>query len=142
MDKNYDLERFLKAQELMYPWALKEVKSGRKQTHWMWFIFPQHKALGVSSKALYYGIESIGEAREYIAHPVLGARLREISLCLLELAENDPEKIFGEIDALKLCSSMTLFAHATEDNEVFISVIKKLYGGQEDVITLSLIGIK
>jgi uncharacterized protein (DUF1810 family) len=108
----------------------------------MWFIFPQHKALGVSDRAIYYGIESIDEARAYIEHPLLGARLREISQSLLELKESDPYKIMGDIDGLKLCSSMTLFAHATEDNEVFTSVIKKLYGGQEDVITLSLIGIK
>ena len=102
-DKEYNLDRFLKVQELMYPWALREIKSGRKLTHWMWFIFPQLKVLGQSSTALYYGIEDLDEAKQYLAHPVLGTRLKEISEALLSLETNDPYKVMGDIDALKPC---------------------------------------
>ena len=132
-DKEYNLDRFLKAQELMYPWALREMKNGRKQTHWMWFIFPQLKALGQSSTALYYGIEDLDEAKQYLAHPVLGTRLKEISEVLLSLETNDPCKVMGEIDALKLCSSMTLFAEGAGYDSVFGKVIDKYYNGNKDM---------
>ena len=132
-DKEYNLDRFLKAQELMYPWALREMKNGRKQTHWMWFIFPQLKALGQSSTALYYGIEDFDEAKQYLAHPVLGTRLKEISEVLLSLETNDPCKVMGEIDALKLCSSMTLFAEGAGYDSVFGKVIDKYYNGNKDM---------
>ena len=132
-DKEYNLDRFLKAQELMYPWALREMKNGRKQTHWMWFIFPQLKAIGQSSTALYYGIEDLDEAKQYLAHPVLGTRLKEISEVLLSLETNDPCKVMGEIDALKLCSSMTLFAEGAGYDSVFGKVIDKYYNGNKDM---------
>ena len=138
-DKEYDLDRFLKAQELMYPWALREIKDGRKRTHWMWFIFPQLKALGHSRNALYYGIEDIDEAKQYLAHPVLGARLKEISEVLLSLETNDPYKVMGEIDALKLCSSMTLFAEIEGYDSVFGKVIDKYYNGDKDMNTIRIL---
>ena len=137
-DKEYNLDRFLKAQELMYPWALREIKNGRKQTHWMWFIFPQLKALGHSHTALYYGIEDLDEAKQYLAHPVLGTRLKEISEALLSLETNDPYKVMGGIDSLKLCSSMTLFAMISEENSVFHQVLQQFYKGKMCVKTLSI----
>ena len=141
MEKEYDLNRFLKAQELMYPWALREIKSGRKRTHWMWFIFPQLKALGQSSTALYYGIEDLDEAKQYLAHPVLGTRLKEISEVLLSLETDDPYRIMGDIDGLKLCSSMTLFAEVEGYDSVFGNVIDKYYNGNNDMNTIRILNI-
>ena len=138
-DKEYNLDRFLKVQELMYPWALREIKNGRKQTHWMWFIFPQLKALGQSSTALYYGIEDLDEAKQYLAHPVLGTRVKEISEVLLSLETNDPYRVMGEIDGLKLCSSMTLFAEIEGYDSVFGKVIDKYYNGDKDMNTIRIL---
>ena len=138
-DKEYNLDRFLKAQELMYPWALREMKNGRKQTHWMWFIFPQLKVLGQSSTALYYGIEDFDEAKQYLAHPVLGTRLKEISEALLSLETDDPYRIMGDIDGLKLCSSMTLFAEVAGYDSVFGKVIDKYYNGNKDMNTIRIL---
>ena len=139
MEKEYDLNRFLKAQELMYPWALREIKNGRKQTHWMWFIFPQLKALGQSNTALYYGIEDLDEAKQYLAHPVLGTRLKEISKVLLNLKTNDPYRVMGDIDGMKLCSSMTLFAEVEGYDSVFGKVIDKYYNGNKDMNTIHIL---
>ena len=136
---NYDLGRFVKAQELMYSWALREIKNGRKQTHWMWFIFPQLKALGQSNTALYYGIEDLDEAKMYLAHPVLGTRLKEISEALLKLETNDPYRVMGDIDGLKLCSSMTLFAEVDGYDSVFGKVIDKYYNGNKDMNTIHIL---
>ena len=141
MKKVYDLNRFLKAQEMMYSWALKEMKKGKKQTHWMWFIFPQLKALGCSRTALYYGIEDLNETKQYLAHPVLGTRLKEISEVLLSLETNDPYKVMGDIDALKLCSSMTLFAEIEGYDSVFGKVIDKYYNGNKDMNTIRILHI-
>ena len=141
-DKEYNLDRFLKAQELMYPWALREIKNGRKQTHWMWYIFPQLKMLGRSSTALYYGIDNLEEAKAYLEHPILGTRLREISSVLLALETNDPLAVMGYPDNLKLCSSMTLFSRATEDNQVFIDVLTKFFDGVADPYTINLLNNK
>ena len=141
-DKEYNLDRFLKAQELMYPWALREIKNGRKQTHWMWFIFPQLKVLGQSSTALYYGIEDLDEAKQYLAHPVLGTRVKEISEVLLSLETNDPYRVMGEIDGLKLCSSMTLFAEIEGYDSVFGKVIDKYYNGNKDMNTIRILNIE
>ena len=138
-DREYNLDRFLKAQELMYPWALREIKNGRKQTHWMWFIFPQLKALGQSSTALYYGIEDLDEAKQYLAHSVLGARLKEISEALLSIETHDPCKVMEGIDAWKLCSSMTLFAEIEGYESVFGKVIDKYYSGNKDSETLRIL---
>ena len=141
MNKNYYLERFLEEQERHYECALREIKNGKKESHWMWFIFPQLKVLGQSGMAKFYGISDLDEARAYIEHPVLGARLREISSALLSLKENNPRIVMGHPDHLKLCSCMTLFSKATEDNQVFIDVINKFYNGKMDNLTLSYIKV-
>ena len=136
---DYHLERFLKAQEHSYNAALQEIKSGCKQTHWMWYIFPQLKELGRSSTAQYYGIEDIEEAKQYLAHPVLGARLKEISEALLTLNTDNPYSVMGSIDALKLCSSMTLFAEIEGYDSVFGKVIFKFYSGKRDIKTIEIL---
>ena len=137
--KNYNLERFTEAQRYSYEHALSEITRGRKRTHWMWFIFPQLKALGCSRNALYYGIEDIEEARAYLAHPVLGERLREISGVLLTLETDDPYKVMGDIDGIKLCSSMTLFAEVDGYESVFGRVIDKFYNGNKDMNTIRIL---
>lgn len=136
MSKEYELERFVEAQQLSYAWALREMQRGRKQTHWMWYIFPQLRGLGRSYNSQYYGIADLGEARAYLAHPVLGTRLRELCAVILSLEGNDPRALMGSPDDKKLRSSMTLFANATEDNGVFLAVLEKYYGGAQDPATL------
>ena len=136
---NYNLDRFIQAQEHSYKIALAEIKNGFKRTHWMWYIFPQLKKLGRSSTAKYYGIENLEEAKMYLTHPVLGARLREISEVLLNLETNDPYKVMGGIDALKLCSSMTLFAEIEGYDSVFGKVIDKYYNGDKDMNTIRIL---
>lgn len=135
------LDRFLTAQERSYDTALSEIKNGRKRSHWMWYIFPQIAGLGMSSTAQYYSIADIEEAREYITHPVLGARLLEISRALLTLDSSDATAVMGYPDDLKLRSSMTLFAQVSED-PVFNAVIDKFYGGRPDTRTLHILGVK
>ena len=138
--KAYDLERFIEAQDdensINYEHALNEIRNGKKRTHWIWYIFPQIKGLGHSRASNFFGIEDINEAREYISHPVLGARLREITEALLSLNENDPVKIMGEIDAMKLRSCMTLFAQVSEKDSVFRKALGKFFGGIQDEITI------
>ncbi len=136
----HSLDRFLEPQGYFYTTALSEIRSGRKRNHWIWFIFPQLRGLGGSWNAHTYGIAGMEEARAYLAHPVLGARLREITGALLALDETNPVAVMGSgIDAMKLCSSMTLFAHATEDNALFLDVLNKFYGGTEDAATLRML---
>ena len=135
------LDRFLDAQRDDYAAALAEVRRGRKTSHWMWYIFPQIAGLGQSSTARYYSIRDLEEAREYYAHPVLGQRLREISGVLLELRGSDPVAVFGGIDSMKLKSSMTLFAVAAPDDPLFQQVLDKYYGGEQDVLTLRILGV-
>ena len=131
------IRRFLDAQEDAYPTALSEIRAGRKQTHWVWYIFPQLKQLGKSSYAICYGIRDLDEAREYLAHPVLRARLIEISEALLALPSNDPDEVMGwHIDALKLRSCMTLFEAADPDCPVFPRVLEKFFRGERDSRTL------
>lgn len=136
---NYNLDRFIQAQGHSYETALSEIKNGFKRTHWMWYIFPQLKELGRSSTAKYYGIEDLEEAKIYLAHPVLGTRLKEISEALLKLETNDPYRVMGDIDGLKLCSSMTLFAEVEGYDSVFGKVIDKYYGGKRDVNTIHIL---
>ena len=112
---NYDLDRFVKAQAYDYDAALREIRSGRKRSHWMWYIFPQLQGLGFSSTAQYYGIRDLEEAKAYIAHPVLGPRLKEISEALLGLDTRDPSAVMGYPDDLKLRSCMTLFELAAPE---------------------------
>lgn len=134
-----DLERFKSAQERgVYARALDEVRHGAKRNHWMWFVFPQMKGLGMSPASEYYGIESIIEAKAYLKDAVLGERLREICAALLEQPESDPEKIFGYPDGLKLRSSITLF-DLVSPNDVFVSVLDRFYGAERDAATISII---
>ena len=135
------LDRFLNAQQGDYAVALAEVRRGRKTSHWIWYIFPQIAGLGQSSTARYYSIRDLEEAREYYAHPVLGQRLREISGALLELRGSDPVAVFGGIDSMKLKSSMTLFAVTAPDDPLFQQVLDKYYGGEQDALTLRILGL-
>ena len=132
------LERFLTAQEGVYPQALKEIKEGRKRSHWMWYIFPQIQGLGHSSTAQYYAIQNRAEAEAYLRHPVLGHRLEEIAYALLLLDERDPVKILGYTDSLKLRSSMTLF-YTVSHSFLFKKVLDKFYCGEPDQKTLDLL---
>lgn len=134
-----NLDRFVVAQEHCYDRALNEVRQGRKETHWMWFVFPQIIGLGSSDTAILYSITDIGEAKLYLNHEVLGPRLVEITRELLALETDDPVEVFGDIDALKLNSCMTLFDYVTDDENVFNEVIEKFYDGVKDEKTLQLI---
>lgn len=134
----YQLNRFLQAQDYCYNQALSEIKAGRKQSHWIWYIFPQMKGLGYSYNSNYYGISGLEEASEYLNHPVLGARLREATLSILSLNGLDIDEIMPRIDAIKLKSSMTLF-DAVSPNDVFAEVLQKYYAGIRDNRTLQMI---
>lgn len=134
-----DLSRFLKAQERDYAQALREIQSGRKRSHWMWYIFPQIQGLGFSSTAQFYAIENLQEAKDYLAHPVLGAHLKEISSALLQLDGLTASEIFGYPDDLKLRSSMTLFRLADLDCEIFQAVLDKYYDGEADNKTIRIV---
>jgi uncharacterized protein (DUF1810 family) len=132
------LDRFVSAQVSVYPSALAELTAGRKRTHWMWFIFPQIAGLGSSPAAQRYAIASLDEARAYLAHPVLGPRLRECADALLAVEGKSAEEILGYPDDLKLRSSMTLFARAADDPDVFEAVLERYYDGP-DPRTLALL---
>lgn len=140
MAKENDLKRFIDAQEKDYLTALSELKNGRKQSHWMWYIFPQIQGLGISETSNFYAVRDIDEAAAYLSHPVLGERLIRISKELLALKNNDANKIFGSPDDLKLRSSMTLFASLPGTNPVFRLVLDKFFNGVEDNKTLKIIG--
>jgi uncharacterized protein (DUF1810 family) len=127
MSDPFDLERFVVAQGASLAF-LDELRAGRKTSHWMWFVFPQLEGLGSSVTARRYAIRSLDEARAYLAHPVLGPRLRECVAIISALAENDPVRIFGTIDAMKLRSSLSLFRDAAPDEPVFVEALRKFYG--------------
>lgn len=133
------LGRFLSAQETAYPRALAEIRNGRKESHWMWYVFPQLRGLGRSNTAWYYGIEDLAEARAYLAHPVLGKRLWEISGELLKLKETNARVIFGWTDAAKLRSCMTLFSLADETESLFRQVLNRFFDGVPDPQTIQLL---
>lgn len=136
------LDRFLQAQEPVWPRVLAELRAGQKRTHWMWFVFPQIKGLGRSDMAQRYAIQSLAEAQAYLAHPVLAGRLRECCQILLELeSPASALEVFGTPDDLKLRSCMTLFAEASSapGNNVFDAVLQKYFGGQKDEHTLELL---
>ena len=137
-----DLNRFLHAQDDFgtYNQALREMKAGRKTTHWMWFVFPQLKGLGHSYNSIYYGIESLKEAEDYLVDPVLGMRLREITSAVLSHKDDDILEIMGSgIDAKKFRSSMTLF-DAVCPNDIFAEALEAFFGGQRDRRTLQSVG--
>ena len=134
---DHSLERFVVAQERIYPRALEEVRNGKKLTHWIWYIFPQLKGLGHSNKSIYYGLDGIEEARAYLAHPILGARLREITTAVLQ-SEKSADEIFGGIDTIKLRSCMTLFNEVADD-DLFGRVLLKCFEGKSDSKTLELL---
>lgn len=136
----YNLERFRKAQSHEYETALEEIKNGRKESHWIWYIFPQLKELGHSSTAKYYGLDGRGEAEAYLKDDVLRTRLIEISEALLSLDSSDPLEVMGYPDNLKLRSSMTLFALVSPETGVFSRVLDKFYHGEKDEKTVSLLG--
>ena len=132
----YDLDRFKKAQAEDYATALEEIKRGRKESHWIWYIFPQLKELGFSSTAKYYGIDGIDEAKAYMADAELRRNLLKITDALLRQPETDIHRVMGYPDDLKLRSSMTLFEAAVPDQSVFGEVLDKFYGGERDDATL------
>ena len=133
----YDFERFVSAQNAggTYGRAVGELRRGLKTSHWMWFVFPQIAGLGYSPTSRVYAITSLAEARAYLAHPVLGARLTECAGVLAGLRSRTAEQVFGEVDALKLFSSMTLFRHAAPGEPVFRQVLDQYFGGMTDSAT-------
>jgi uncharacterized protein (DUF1810 family) len=140
-DDPYRLQRFLDAQDAdgTYQAALSELRAGLKQSHWMWFVFPQIAGLGHSPTAVTYAISSLGEAQTYLAHPVLGPRLRESSQALLDLEGSTATEILGGVDAMKLRSSMTLFAHAGPDESLFGLLLERYFEGVVDEATQQLL---
>ncbi len=133
----FDLQRFVDAQKPVYDTVVGELRDGRKRSHWMWFVFPQLRGLGNSPTALRFAISSIDEARAYLAHELLGSRLRECAGLVAQIDGRTAEEIFGWPDDMKLRSSMTLFACASDDNADFVAVLEKFYGGEEDPATLA-----
>lgn len=139
MEEEQQLKRFLDAQAYDYPRALAEIRAGRKESHWIWYIFPQLQGLGHSEMCRIYGIHGMEEAKAYLAEPTLRARLLEISQALLELGSSDPVSVMGSIDARKLCSCMTLFDAATDSIGIFRQVLAKFYQGKPDPLTLRML---
>ncbi len=134
-----DLNRFLQAQSYQYETALKEIQNGRKQSHWMWYIFPQLRGLGQSSMAWEYGITDLEEAKEYLAHPILGVRLLEICNAAFNTSSNNAVEVFGFPDNLKLKSSMTLFEAADPQQAIFGQILMKFFNGERDSATLGIL---
>lgn len=134
MTDPYDLQRFVDAQDRdgSYDDAVAELRAGRKRRHWMWWVFPQMHGLGTTETSKRYGIGSRDEARAYLDHEVLGPRLRRCAELLTELRESSPEVVMGGVDAMKLRSSMTLFAAVADDPEVFERVLSQYYDGERD----------
>ena len=136
MNDPFNLQRFMDAQTPVFDAVRKELRRGCKQGHWMWFILPQLKGLGYSSMAQKFGISSQAEAKEYLAHPVLGPRITECVRLTIAVDGRSAEDIFGDIDAMKFRSSMTLFAQVAGDDSVFADALRKYFGGQPDQQTL------
>lgn len=136
----FDLQRFVDAQARVYPGVLDELRAGRKRSHWIWFIFPQIAGLGSSPTAARYAISSLEEAWAYLRHDVLGPRLHECTQLVNAGRGRSIGEIFGSPDDLKVRSSMTLFAHATQDNSEFVKLLARYYDGEEDPLTLARLG--
>ena len=132
----FDLRRFVDAQDRVYDTVLAELRTGAKRSHWIWFVFPQLRGLGHSPTAQRFGISSLDEARAYLAHPVLGPRLRGCTRLVAAIDGRSVDQIFGWPDNLKVRSSMTLFARATDDNAEFRAVLDKFYNGDDDPATV------
>ena len=137
MNDPYDLQRFVDAQNPVFEQVCSELREGRKEGHWMWFVFPQLKGLGHSWMASRYGITSREEAKAYLQHPILGPRLRECTRLVNLVEGRKIEQIFGYPDNLKFRSSMTLFASVATDNEIFLNALQKYFGGESDRLTLA-----
>ena len=142
MSDPYDLKRFVDAQARVYDDVLAELRAGRKRSHWIWFIFPQIAGLGRSPTAARYAISSLAEARAYLGHHVLGSRLRECARLVNAIDGKSIDDVFGWPDNLKVRSSMTLFSRATDDNDEFVALLDKFYGGRPDPATLELLSIR
>jgi uncharacterized protein (DUF1810 family) len=136
MNDRYDLQRFVDAQRPVFDTVCAELRDGKKRSHWMWFVFPQIRGLGRSDMARRFAIASIEEAKAYLEHPVLGHRLRECSRLVAAVDGRSIEEMFGSPDDMKFRSSMTLFAQATPDNEVFVNCLQKYFAGEADPLTL------
>jgi uncharacterized protein (DUF1810 family) len=135
----FDLDRFVQAQEENYPDALAELRAGRKRTHWSWYVLPQLRGLGSSAMSVRYAISGLPEAKAYLAHPILGARLVECVAAINQNAGTRPEAILGNIDARKFHSCVTLFAQVSEPRSVFHQALATHFAGQEDQATLTLL---
>ena len=140
MAGDFDVERFVAAQDGVYDGALAELRAGRKTGHWIWFVFPQVAGLGRSEMSRIYSIGSLAEARAYLAHPVLGPRLREAAAAVLATHGRSADQILGSIDAVKLRSSMTLFLRADPDERAFRAVLDRFYDGRPDAATDAILG--
>ena len=140
MSDVYDLQRFVDAQDRVYSRVVAELRAGRKTSHWMWFVFPQVAGLGFSPMAQKYAIRSLDEARAYLAHPVLGARLRECTQLLLDLKDRDISDILGYPDDLKFRSSMTLFAAVDGAPQLFHAALGQYFDGKPDTRTVEILG--
>lgn len=136
----FDLQRFVTVQDCCYPQVLRELRSGRKASHWMWFIFPQLAGLGYSETSKFYGLRSLAEAEAYLSHQVLGARLIECLEALQSLPTNDPDAVLGSIDAAKLRSCLTLFLEVAPANQVLKAALQKWFADSPDPATLKLLG--
>jgi uncharacterized protein (DUF1810 family) len=132
----YDLHRFVDAQNAVYDNVREELRQGRKRSHWMWFVFPQIRGLGMSEMSQRFAISCLGEAEAYLAHPILGARLRECTELVVQASGRAIEAILGHVDSLKFRSSMTLFAHITTAEDVFARALETFFAGEPDPLTL------
>ncbi len=138
-DDPFNLDRFVKAQEVTYETALGEIRRGRKESHWMWYVFPQFNGLGFSETSKHFAIKSVSEAEEYLHHPILGQRLLESFRATLEIEDRSAAEIFGSPDDLKLLSCATLFSTISDAEPVFEQLILRFFSGKKDKKTLSLL---
>jgi uncharacterized protein (DUF1810 family) len=139
MSDRFNLQRFVDAQAPIYEEVRRELRAGRKESHWMWFVFPQIAGLGQSPTSIRFAIASLEEARAYLAHPILGPRLRECAKLALDVEGKTARQIFGPIDEMKFRSSMTLFMSAAPDEPLFSRCLEQLFGGAPDPATLEIL---
>lgn len=139
MTDTFDLSRFVDAQATAYSTALAELRAGHKRTHWIWFVFPQLKGLGRSTTADHYGLSGLEEARAYLAHPLLGERLREATTAMLVHESQSASVVLGELDAMKFRSCMTLFSRVEPSESLFGAALERFFNGEADARTLELL---